>query len=562
MFSGSVGAVLTGFVAAVIVIGVLVAIHEFGHFIVAKAFGIGVPVFSIGMGPRLFGFRYGGTDYRIAALPVGGYVQLAGADPFGEQLWDTQVDPALDFMKRPVWQRLLVMFAGPAFNLMLPVVVFTAVLMGGEPQHDTTLGEVYAASPFEEAGFRVGDRVVEVNGAPVQGWADLAAALSARAGVDTPVVVERGGQRLTLTAPGAGIATKGPGLFDPDHAGISWFPASTRVGVDDPASPAAQAGLRTGDLIQTVDGEPVRAWAELQARLGHEPVSLGVLRAERGENGTLTQELTVELTPDPAAVRPGDALANPWGFYPVQVFVGAVKPDQPAAKAGIEANDRVYAVDGGPVRDWNEMLARVKAQGVPEDGALKPVRITLVRQGALIDREMTPDTLREVGLDGVSFRPVVGIVGYPDAYTDGALIERYHSFFEAVPKAFRETAIVFRLTLDALGNLVTQETSLGESVGGPVKIGTMAAQAAQRGIYAYARFIGMISISLGIVNLLPVPVLDGGQILFYLVEGIRGRPLSVALRERLQMAGVLLLVGLTLVVFVLDVEWAFTGGGG
>ena len=137
---------LTYILAGLVMISFVVVIHEFGHFIVARAFGIGTPVFSVGMGPRLFGFMWKDTDFRVSALPLGGYVQMAGADPFGEEDANSWVDPEEDFMKKPVWQRLLVMLAGPAMNIGLPFVVFTGVFMLGDSLRDNQIHRVVELS--------------------------------------------------------------------------------------------------------------------------------------------------------------------------------------------------------------------------------------------------------------------------------------------------------------------------------------------------------------------------------------------------------------------------------
>ena len=179
---------MTGLAAGIVLLGVLVFVHELGHFLVAKAFGCGVPVFSFGFGPRLLGFEWRGTDYRLSALPFGGYVRIAGADPFDDEFLEGEIDPDQHFMKKPVYQRLLVMLGGPVFNLVLPVIVFTGVLMAGEPHRDALVGAVYAGVGDASGQIAPGDRIVAADGSAVLTWEDLEDVLEERIG--EPVTID------------------------------------------------------------------------------------------------------------------------------------------------------------------------------------------------------------------------------------------------------------------------------------------------------------------------------------------------------------------------------------
>ncbi len=160
-------------VAGVVMIGVLVIVHEAGHYVVARLFKVGTPVFSIGMGPRIFGFRFWDTDFRISLLPIGGYVRMSGADAFGEEDAEGWANPEEDFMRKPVWQRLLIMLAGPAANLILPFLLFTGIYMLGMPMPDSVVGVVRPGSVAEQAGIRSGDEIVAVAGSEVSKWKEL-----------------------------------------------------------------------------------------------------------------------------------------------------------------------------------------------------------------------------------------------------------------------------------------------------------------------------------------------------------------------------------------------------
>ena len=539
-------------VAGLAMIAVLVIAHEFGHFLAAKLFNIGVPVFSVGIGPRLFGLNFRGTDYRLSLLPVGGYVRMAGADPFGEEDVDAFVDPDIDFMKKPVWQRLVVMVAGPGFNLGLPFAVFTALLMLGEPQADVVVGTVMPSSPGEQAGFQVDDRVVAVAGQEVEVWSEFIIELDKNSlEPEIPIDILRDGQPMQLTLGPGAVQYAPDGLVDMEEVGIWSSRLSTRIGVDDPTSPAWHAGLRTGDAIVAINGQEVETLAQLQAGLlGATTAEITYLRIDGGE----LVEATTTVKEADWQPRHGDGLVDSFGLLPSVLFVGSVHEESPAEALGVLADDRVYSVDGKPVRAWSDLL-RYVAAAVPEEGAEpKPLSLVLIREGQRLAMEVTPEVKREVVRGQVRYRPILGIGIYPDAFVSGPIVKKYYSLVEAVPQATTEGMAVFKNTISVLGNLFTGKLKPKESIGGPIEIFRLAGAAASRGMFDYARLIGIISFSLGILNLLPVPVLDGGQIFFYAIEGIRGRPLSLELREKVQMIGVVALVAVMLLVSVMDVS--------
>jgi regulator of sigma E protease len=571
---------LVKILAGLVMLSVLVIIHEFGHFVVARLFKVGVPVFSVGMGPRVGGFRWKGTDYRLSALPVGGYVQMAGADPFGEEDPDAYVDPAEDFMLKPVWQRLLVMLAGPVANLALPLLILSVILVGGEERPDSVVGMVLPDSPAEQAGLHPDDRILAVNDTPVDIWLDFSRALRRAEGQDVELLVEREGQQRSVLLPGSVVTLTADGLADLRTVGLSWMNVSTQVGVDDPSSPAARAGLRTGDGIVEVDGQPVDRWRDLMAALDGDVHEVTYRRApdEDAEGGSdeveiRTTTLRVDLEWQP---RSGDPHGKKFGLVPVMLFVGAYAKDSAAEEAGVQLNDRILAVDGKMVRTWYDLLGMVKETVPPQESAIasptgclrarserpepRLLALTVVRDGEVIDLEFRPRMTRELVRAMVVYRPLMGIVQYPDAFVDGSLQMKSYSPVAAVPEAARETVQVLGTTFGVLVQFLTRERQMKETIGGPIAIFDMAGKSAQMGFASFGRMMAAISIGLGIINLLPVPVLDGGQILFFAIEGVRGRPLSISLREKIQMIGVLFLVALILIVSVNDITRVISGG--
>lgn len=540
-----------------VMLGVLVVIHEFGHFLVARLFGVGTPKFSIGIGPRLFGFKLWDTDFRISALPIGGYVQMAGNDPFGEEDPDEQVPPEQDFMRKPIWQRLLIMLAGPAMNLALPLVLFTGIYMLGQPQPEARIGTLYPYSPAAEVGLAVGDRLTTVAHEPVDVWSDLIRVLERH--IDEPIAltVTRGERPIDVTLPAGSVQLRPDGQIESTLLGISPNPRSTLVGVPDPKSPAGLAGFRTGDAVVSVDGAEVRTWEDLEAALttaGEH--SLVRVRAIDGE----VARDTVAVRAPTVAVAAG-ALA--WGFEHPATYVGAVVPESAAQQAGVRVGDRLEAVDGAPVRVWSDVLTLVArtAENAPTslDGSTepRPLRLELTRDGERISLDFSPRWEREVLPSKVNIRPLMGVGQYAELHVSGEMIRKYYGFGEAGTRAVEETGALFAQTMQMLGMLVGAKVKVTEVMGGPLAILQAAGESAKDGIFTFVRMMGMISLSLGIVNLLPIPVLDGGQILFYAFEGIRGRPLPLVWRERIQMVAVLMLAALLLVITVNDVSRLF-----
>ncbi len=541
-------------IAGLVMICVLIVVHEFGHYVAARFFGIGAPIFSIGIGPRIFGFMWRGTDFRVSAIPVGGYVLMSGADPFGEEDPDAYCDPEENFMNKPVWQRLIVMVAGPGVNIVLPFFLFVAVLMLGRPQADASIGSIVPGSVAEEAGFHPGDMVLEAAGSEVDVWSDFARALDHNSDRDILVVVERDAAQLELELPKGSITRTPDGLVDASELGIGSSRVSSHIGVSDYSSPAAVAGLETGDGIVEIDGHAIDTWMEMEARLaagGEHHVKY--LRAVDGK--VETAETTLRPVPGwaPAADEP---IPHPYGLIPAMVFVGGVVEDSAAEAAKMQAHDRIYAIDGEPVRSWTDVTVLVQASvaELTAEASPRALEISLIREGAPMTLNFTPRVTRELVRTGVRFRPIIGIYPFPGMYRPGPETKKYYSVIEAGPVALEQCQGAVKAIFRGLGNLLTGTTKIKESLGGPVAIFSAAGEAAQRGLFDYVEMMAMISFSLGIINLLPVPVLDGGQIVFYLIEGIRGRPLGLEFRERVQMVGILALFALIIVVTVGDFE--------
>lgn len=565
----------TSVFAAVALLAILVFIHELGHFVAAKATGVSVRVFSIGFGGRLFGFRHGETDYRVSALPFGGYVMMAGADPFGyADDEDGLSDPRRSFMNRPVWQRLVVLAAGPVFNLILPVVVFTTLLMAGEPQRAPIVGTVGRDSPAAQAGLLPGDEILQVEGQSTTTMSDVFVALMGRSAGETRLKVRRGGAEQDLVL---SLDLGDDGKLE--SAGFTELLLDTQVGVGDPSSPAGLAGLRSGDVVRAVDGREMLSWSALSAALATagDQVSLEV------ERDTERLNLTLQRASDWRPLATGVPITPPlgWGLEHGSLYIGSVSdtfekdssdllagcrpkasaPPSPAFKAGLKVGDRLLRVNDVTVHEWADLLEAIRGTMVGEgvDAKATPAQLAVLRDGQVLMLEVQPEVILDTDRLGQYYaRPIVGVMP-GGGWLDGPTVRVYYAFPDAIQRAVSETVGLGAFILSHLGKLVTGEVAVQKSLGGPVEMFRQAGQAAERGLFDWARLLGILSVSLGIVNLMPLPVLDGGQILFHAVEGVRGRPLSVAIRERIQQVGLLFLVLLMLSVLVFDIQRIFEG---
>ncbi len=547
--------------AAIALVGILIFVHEFGHFFFAKLFGVGVREFSLGFGKRLFGVNYGGTDYKVCLFPIGGYVLMEGADPFLDQ--DEQEEEANlegSLLNKPVWQRLIIVAAGPFANLLLPVVVLTGLYMAGDPQPVSTVGSVMYGSPADLAGIESGDEIQSVAGQNTPFWGDIYSVMDS-ASDQEPLSfgLLRGGVAVDVAIP---LPIEGANWelpWYPSQLGLSNLMPAPIVGVSDVLSPAGLAGVQTFDTIVSVDGQYVGSYAAVMSALDASggAATIEWLSGDELKSAEISQVAVVE-SDGSEFDRP---LANLWGLYPATLFVDGVEEGSAAADAGIERGDRLVAIDEVGLRTWGEVTTTIggKQVGTGEESSAVAVSVTISRDGAERSLDLLPRVVRDTDVLGrYYYRAMIG-VGRGGDLVGSQKAPRYYGFSSSVGMAYEETKLLVGLTLSQIGKLLTREAAPSKSLGGPVQIFRDAGAAAEAGPFQWFRMMALLSISLAIVNFLPVPVLDGGQFLFFLVEALRGRPVSLRFRERAQQIGVLALVALMLMVFVFDINRALGG---
>lgn len=540
----------------VLLLGGLIFIHELGHFLVAKWVGVKVTKFSIGFGPRLLGFRRGETEYVVAALPLGGFVKMAGDDPSADVAPE---DRGRGFLEQPPWKKLAIAFAGPGANLVFPVMIYFALAMAqnGSQVPGPTLGMVTPGSPGEAAGLRAGDRVDEVvledgKRVPIRYFSDLRETVAPRPGQRLEFQVSRGGERLSLPVVPAREREANP--VEVTWRGMVGVSPAWPAAVVAPAMPGAAGPLEPLDLVVRAAGKPVRHMGELAQALSAAacaPLDLEVLREQPAvaPGVALSSYGPLRLAAVPSCVdgRPSMIAADP----SVATVVAAVTPGSAADRAGLRRGDVIAAVNGKPVHSFRELN-----QLSPEFLAGKPVRLDIVggRTADLVPEEqeyvdeLTREPRRRVVL---GFFPDRRALADPEALV-AQVVPLRTGPAEAMSSAVGHLGEVVRLTALGLARIVQGEISF-KTVGGPIMLFSIAAQAAQEGWSSFLFKMALISVNLGLMNLLPIPVLDGGHIVATLVEAVTRRPLSLRTREIANLVGLLLLAFLMIFVFKNDI---------
>jgi regulator of sigma E protease len=542
---------VTYLVAFVVLLSILIFVHELGHFLAAKACGVRVLKFSIGFGnPIGFGrhrlhWRRGHTEYVVAWFPLGGFVKMLGENPEDGDEPEVHASPEETLGAKPLWQKLVIVFAGPVMNLLLPVGIFLGMQAVGLPRAAAQVGLVEDDSPAEAAGILPRDLIAALDGEPVRWWSEVAEAVRTRPGETLELEVERAGARLRIALPvarRAGLDDFGSAA-EVGWAGLGHARPSALLGILDLASPAAQAGLRSGDQVTAVAGQAVEDWyqfAERYAQAGPGRVALSLTRPAQGQ----AQALEIEV--------PALGTAQALGVVRASALVSEVVPDSPAARAGLEPGDLILEYDGRPVTFFFSFAEAVSASGG------RPLPLVFARAGELQRVEIAAEPLStetDFGIEEPRYR--LGIRGSEALVAGQVAVDRARNPLVALPRAVAMTVDFTKVFLVGLGKIASGEVS-SRNLAGPIGIAQIAGQALEQGWEPYLRIMVLISINLGILNLLPIPVLDGGQALLFLVEGVKRSPLSLRTRLAVQQIGITVLVLLMALAFWNDLSrvWA------
>jgi len=444
--------------AFIFAIALLVAVHEYGHFIVARKLGIRVEKFSIGFGPALFSWRGkdGEVEYIIAAIPLGGYVKMLGEnlDEQGEAQPSTlsEAELARAYHVQPVWKRASVAAAGPIFNFIFAIVAYMLVGWIGQSVMPPVVGHVAPGSVAERAGLMSGDVLKSMNGNDVVSWQQFEESLKGTVGTDIDIAYERSDMRVSVTVP-----------------------------------------------VKTFDQDA------LLVNVSEDALGLGL--------GTL-------------------------------IFIDSVSPDSPAAQAGLISGDQIVQLDGVAVGTVRALIRSIQQH------AGKPLALGVLRGDTHLQLSVVPKAEADHGVGRMGVHLMAKPLTEPIIYRMGV--------WEGLGYGFTRTAEMTVLTMQVLGKMITAAIS-PDNLGGPIAIAQLAGRTADLGVAAFITFLALISVNLGVLNLLPIPILDGGHLVYLALEKMRGKPLSVLMMERMQLLGMLLIAMLMVFAFYNDLMRLFRG---
>jgi regulator of sigma E protease len=555
-----------------LLVSVLVVIHELGHFLAAKLLDVKVLRFSIGYGRPLVRIKLRDTEYQIAAFPLGGYVRILGIADQDDKADDAKPDPKLpraaatvavnsdalrSFASRPLWQRLVIVFAGPAANLVLAVAIYFVFFVGHTNLPAAEIGDVIEGGPAARAGLEPGDRVLEIDGVAVRYWEEIESAVRSSPGKELALRISRNGKVFEryLTPLAETVRSRDGGEVVQGRVGITHAPFIPIVGVLDAASPAARAGLKTGDLIISVDGQPVRNWTDVKIKLG---------RGGRRTSLTYFRGAQMPAVPQVQLLSAGFADLVPTtqvdgrlkqqiytGLERAEMFVARVAPGSPADTAGLKPGDLIVALDDKPVVHWSmdleqRLLADPKrAFKITWKRAVNGKVDTLHADLTQVWRKQRDE------YDHTVSRLVFGATNDVDRGR-GAMVAIDGRFSYALGKALARTGETISTMVGGFVQILGGDAP-GEALGGPLMMYKVASVSGNQGWDSFLLMLALISVNLGLINLLPIPMLDGGHLLVFAAEAARRRPLSARTRELIGYVGLFIVGIITILALRNDV---------
>lgn len=544
-------------IAVVALLGALVFVHELGHFLVGRACGIAVEIFSIGFGAKLFSYRRGNTEYRLSAIPLGGYVKFYGASP-------AEVVPVgvegREFFRANYWRRMATIAAGPGANFLLAAIAFAVLGLSGISHPPAMIGDVLPGAPAELAGVFPGDKLVAIDGVPVSRWRELEALVSKSADRVMKWTVERNGQVIQIDLKPAAVEVENAlgRRVQIGRAGVSLGIVPAYLYTSKKDGWAYRSGIRTGDLVKSVEC-PGLGVTRVTPGFGSFVVGLRELIS------VCDTPINIEIVRDGVSINIIGAKvdrglgsidsSNRFVFSKVREF---------AASLGVEDAQLIVWPDPKELSVFLRGDRLVRFAGKQFEGVFGLRDLVIENQSPVVKIGVIRD-FREIELD-LPLKAVdsqqakgrvtvytlpVSLLGQPEE--PAPVIEKYSGFFPSLTYGFEECGRQMVVIAGALAHLVSGEIPI-KALGGPIMIAKVAGDSAKMGWQSFLTSLALISVNLGLVNLFPIPVLDGGQMVLFSIEAMLRRPLNDRAMEFFHKLGFIFVAALVLLATYNDLS--------
>ena len=541
---------LAWIVPMIVLLGLLIFVHELGHFLAAKFFKVKVETFSLGFGPKIIKYVRKGTTYCVSAIPLGGYVKMFGDEP-GKDIPEHLKQGS--FLHKPVGQRIIIALAGPLMNLFFAGFLFYALAYIGDKAPSPQVGEITSNTMAAKVGFQSYDVIRSVNGQSVETWDQFQEVLNNSADMSMAVEVERseGLKELTFTP----VEAPNENLFSTRETvgavtGLTSKLHVSFVGLGEKSSLRA-AGLEMGDHITSIGDHDVKRFREIEPLLRAEfadkktSTTIKVKRFANYSDPKSQKEMSFSFPLTKSSV---DSLHL---FVPDMV-VAEVQKDSPAFAAGIKKYDRLLRIDGHEIMSFEDIVKNVSSFK-PEN---KNLEVVVSREGREEKFSITPKENKLEGQYGeTEVRYTIGVIPLKYA-TPETFVWKSKSLGHAVQRALHQTWKWTKITIMSFALLVRNKVS-SKNLAGPIAIGQIAHQSWKIGLDAFLKMMAIISINLFILNLLPVPILDGGHLVLFTLEAIKGSPVSLKKIEIAQQVGFIIILCLMAFALFNDVSRLF-----
>ncbi len=515
----------------ILFLGPLVFFHELGHFLFARFFGVRVETFSLGFGPKLFKFKKGDTEYVVSAIPLGGYVKMYGDDPFNKDEIPED-NRRFSFTHKNKWARFWIIAGGPLANFILAFALFFALFLTGERIPEIKMGLIVKDSVLFQNGLRTGDVIQQINGSDIYNPSDL---ILDGQGEISNITVRRKTELKALT-----VSFKGDKFFEEVIKHPPFLRKPIIVNADSQRF-IFSTEKNSVDLLRSI--EEIAAEENIKKIYIYPVLEDQDLSQDNIKfDITKEKELAIDYSTSSGFI---EALEKN-GYYTLDLVVKSVNMNSPADKAGIKGNDLFVSLEGKKVFSFEELRTQLQTYDKKE------VAVEIYHNGQLKKLSIAPDVTQE---EGKTLR-LLGVYSYVEIQKLNSVQTQSKGFFGSLKYSCIRTWDSVKKTIDGFVKLLTNQVSL-KSIGGPLSIGKVAHDSFNTSLSYFFQLMALISVNLGVINLFPIPVLDGGHILFIILEVINGGPLSRRKMELAQQIGLSLLLMLMVGAIFNDVTRFF-----